>query len=738
MAIEKTLGGDRIGSGKKMQISLHNYERSTHDLSYVWRSTAAPGVITPFMNIVGLNGDTFDIKLSQLIRTLPTIGPAFSSYKFQADVFMCPIRLYNAILHNNATKIGMEMSKVLFPKVKVPYFSVQEMENYGTIESAFINQSSLLAYLGYRNPGQKLVNGISFREVNAMPVLAYWDIFKNYYSNKQEENAYVIGGNYLPGKIMEFGTMYNTFGEGVPAPGETGSWEWVDMRTGLSEAVIAGAYTIPLSSNPLTITNNAGGFDGGGSEQKPGAIVFHFTTKVRLNYRENPLKETDIKITFKAATAGTEVVSLYDLIESGHAEITYGGNQYESDGDNYLRFTFKLPPTDPMWMNFIDKNGNLTIVGLQIATRIVEGASELTLESFPLKALDDARKIILKNFDLGTRVYITRANQSGDNIINFVPYNKCSEVQPDGGRPYNASPMNGLAVKTYQSDLFNNWLNTEWIEGDNGINAITRIDTSDGLELDALNLAQKVYNMLNRIAASGGTYEDWQEAAYGEDALRRAESPIYCGGMSAEIVFDEVVSTADTDTSMSGNNPLGKLAGRGRTTDTENGNIIIKCNEPCIILGLMAITPRVDYSQGNDWAMQELDNMGDLHVPALDGIGFQDLNTYLMHGGEQFGDTYRSAGKVPAWIDYMTNFNKVFGGFCYDDQEGFMVARRDYEMEKSPDQYYRIKDLTTYIDPQKYNYMFADTRLEAQNFWVQIGVDIEARRKMSAKQIPNL
>ena len=69
---------------------------------------------------------------------------------------------------------------------------------------------------------------------------------------------------------------------------------------------------------------------------------------------------------------------------------------------------------------------------------------------------------------------------------------------------YSSNPQMGLAVKTYQSDIFNNWINTEWIDGENGINAITAVDVSDGkLELDTLILAKKVYNMLNRIAISG-------------------------------------------------------------------------------------------------------------------------------------------------------------------------------------------------------------------------------------------
>ena len=101
--------------------------------------------------------------------------------------------------------------------------------------------------------------------------------------------------------------------------------------------------------------------------------------------------------------------------------------------------------------------------------------------------------------------------------------------------------------------------------------------------------------MLNRIALSGGSYEDWQEVTYGQNAIRRTESPVYMGGMSSEIVFEEVVSTAKVDEA----NPLGSLAGKGRLSGQKGGRIEIKCTEPSIIMGIMSITPRLDYAQGN-------------------------------------------------------------------------------------------------------------------------------------------
>ena len=90
-------------------------------------------------------------------------------------------------------------------------------------------------------------------------------------------------------------------------------------------------------------------------------------------------------------------------------------------------------------------------------------------------------------------------------------------------------------------------------------------------------------------------------------------------------------------------------------------------------------------------------------------------------------------GKQPAWINYMTNINKAYGNFRTN--ENFMILSRQYEMDEETND---IKDLTTYIDPSLYNNIFADQSFDAQNFWVQIGVNIKARRLMSAKIIPNL
>ena len=92
--------------------------------------------------------------------------------------------------------------------------------------------------------------------------------------------------------------------------------------------------------------------------------------------------------------------------------------------------------------------------------------------------------------------------------------------------------------------------------------------------------------------------------------------------------------------------------------------------------------------------------------PALDGIGYQDsLNQYrAWWTAETQVDssiTNTAAGKTVAWIDYMTNFNKTFGNFAAGESEDFMVMNRNYERDEEDDSL--ISDLSTYIDPSKYN-----------------------------------
>lgn len=180
----------------------------------------------------------------------------------------------------------------------------------------------------------------------------------------------------------------------------------------------------------------------------------------------------------------------------------------------------------------------------------------IKLSRFSLDNIDGMRLALLGNAYNGEYVI--------DNTNGLEPYSLAlTTLATNDGKDKMAISygQEGLGVKTYQSDLFNNWLSTEWIDGPGGINEITAVDTSSGsFSIDTLNLSKKVYDMLNRIAVSGGSYDDWLNAVYDHNSYTRAESPVYMGGLIKELVFQEVVSLSDAD---NGAQPLGTLAGKG-------------------------------------------------------------------------------------------------------------------------------------------------------------------------------
>lgn len=680
--MKKTLGGDRLRSESKMEVYLPNFGRSSHNIGKIIRTSQACGTIVPYWCQIGLDGTTFYIDITTKVKTLPTTGPVFGSFKHQIDVFVIPIRLYIAALHNNALGVGLNMSKVLLPCFGVSTAIASIYEN--DTNRGQVNPSSLLAYLGIRGFGRSKTNS-KRRRFPAIFNLAYWDIFKNYYANKQEENAYVITGIDHIWKSISVGNGVNWLKEWTENKSQTyeikptadsPKYIMLEFEENISpEEVneIQFLTNIPDSTMKLNELTKLGD-----------SFVFERTDPEALGIREpnNPRKATKVY----AYKVKKNIKIAYNMDAVGEYAITMPDNQ-----------KIKLTP-------------------------------------FPLKNIDDERTKILaapstSAYELDTQKMPYAA---AIKTISLPSYNRRTQYNSTNSWYSQA----GLAVKTYLSDRFNNWLNTGWIDGTTGgINAITAVDVTDGkLTMDALILQKKIFNMLNRVAITDGTYQAWREATYGIRSAMLPESPIFCGGMQSEIAFDEIVSNSATD-----EEPLGTLAGRGVATMYKSGRgLKIKCTEPSMIMALGSITPRIDYSQGNKW-WTRLETMDDFHKPTLDAIGFQELiteeaaawNTELE---ENFTPIYQSLGKQPSWIEYTTDVNETYGEFAAGMPLAFMCLNRVYEEGESGS----IKNPSTYIDPTIYNSIFAESRLSSQNFWVQVAFDVTARRVMSAKQIPNL
>lgn len=678
MTVVKAIGKNTLGQGDKMNVAMKSYEMSTHDLSRKRRTTMAPGLLTPVLQTIGLPGDKFDIEIQASVLTLPTNGPLFGSFNFEVHLFKADLRLYQSMLQNNELDMGMAMETVKLPQLILGAENTTLIEQLTANEQ--VNPSSILSRLGIKGVGHSTnpLPAIITREFNATSWLAYWDIFKNFFANKQEKNAYVVH-NEIP----------------------------INYEADIAAIVYRKNYwpnvTIPVA---------------------PGTVL----TQVLSNQGDNLLIMLPLGYNLDAVYPEYIRLNLVSGSGSIQASVTEVFNEQRKWTDG-VNDGWEMIGVNPIYWGY-------TITNYIVTSYYDIPKLPPRLKEFPLSNLDDMRRQILNS-----AVGITITDGS------IEPYGLALEKYTDP--VYNKTKTSiqgtqeGLATITYKSDIFNNWIRSEYVENTNANTAVSTL--AGNFTMDALNFAKKLYDLQNRISLSGGTIDDWIETVWTAGRPNNVITPEYMGGMSREVEFEEVIATAET-VQPNTNVPLGQLGGRGVTRrQSKGGNIkIVVGTAPCVILGLAVVTPRIGYSQGNAWETG-LKNMNDLHKPAMDGIGYQQLITDKMDwrdteipnsGTTPITPAFRSIGYQPAWLDYTTAFDEIDGNFAILENQGFMVLDRGYEFTKITPE--GTKDKTTYIDPTHYNYAFRETSLDAQNFWVQIGFDIKARRKMSARQIPNM
>ena len=416
-----TIGGNRLGSGKKIKAEIRGFERSTHDLSYVWRSTMASGTLVPFMSQVALKNDTWDIELNCSVLTHPTIAPLFGSYKVQLDLFECPIRLYQAELHMNKLGIGLKMENVKLPTVLLegdtPNLSKE-------IDNQQINSSCIFSYLGIRGIGYNMTGELYVeREFTAIDWIAYWDIYKNYYANKQEEIGVVIHNPVQP-----------------------------------VNAVIESVFWMHYYDQSMELVNS----ENGGTSS--GFVTIAKSSSIIIN------------------------LSTYEEFDVDRLYIFMNGVKYRAK-DVMLSWMFDAVNSRLVGTECI-RNGGLQHIGFYWFDTSVGDYIDVEpkLKTFPLKNIDDFRMKLLKQ-DEGVRYKINDAELEP----YCLPLRKHTDGDTVDARSI-LSSQEGLAIKTYQNDLFNNWVNTEWIDGDNGINAVTSVNVVDNkFTIDEFNMKKKVY-----------------------------------------------------------------------------------------------------------------------------------------------------------------------------------------------------------------------------------------------------
>lgn len=649
--IIKKIGGDRLGSGNKMTVSAQGYGYSTHDVSKVRRTSMSFGTIVPMYMWMMTTGSRLRLKMDALITSNALLYQLYGSAKFQLDVFSARMALYNPKMLLNLNDQGYDIKDIKFPQMVLQTSNIKPGDNPNIKQ---INPSSLLRYLGISANGQRndtLDFGVE-REHNAMWLLMYYQIVKEYYANKQEGRGYIIHQSVTPQNVT--GVNYFT--------------------------ALTGGTAVPLAKYPAVIAGYS--------------MVTTMRIEVAYTVETVPPIET-----IRIILDGSAPLKLTDVF-----------NNVQKTGVNTVTA----------------RDLKAVYSGRVLKAWDYRQASETPIElrEWDLKAVDRMQMKIMSEVETATAIKLDKNSE--------FPYGANFAVSP--GFYAVTTSQNGLAVGTYQSDVFNNWLDNETINNLNNKSKV-KVDANGEFTIDALNLTQKLYNYDQRIAITDGTLDEWRELTYAEVGKSKSLKPVYEGGLSKEIVFDMIVSTAGTE-----EDPLGTIASRGQFGSKHKGGYAqIEGDEEKLVMVLAKITPRLVYNQGNDWTTN-LKTLDDLHKPVLDKIGYQNLLTDQMAAWEtRINDNGTlvtfSAGKQPAWQWYRTNYDDALGNMA--DTEDYKVFGREYESNKVGD-YLRIKDLTTYIDPRKFNDVFALKSLDAMNFDVQVGIDATLTLVMSEEVVPNL
>lgn len=152
--------------------------------------------------------DRFELSTSFALDSMPMTNPFRGQMKVRLDYFFVPLRVYCPELRSNNVTYSYGDSQgagadFKLPTVVIPRYDIMPIPDESSAISVgeyiarnAVHPGTLLENLrypvGYTNTSEISKEGKSF---NAVPLLGYWDIVRNYYVNPQEENLYIVSGS---------------------------------------------------------------------------------------------------------------------------------------------------------------------------------------------------------------------------------------------------------------------------------------------------------------------------------------------------------------------------------------------------------------------------------------------------------------------------------------------------------------------------------------------------------------
>lgn len=204
-------------------LTIKPVKRSNFDLSKVNRFSTQPGLLNVCYTQLCVPGDVFHIKPYFKVETLPLKSPMLGRFAVQTDFYFVPFRLYCPDMRSNVRKLFVDGKNDL-SDYQLPTFQmmsgVRTDGAYVVPEGTFntplydeplstdgqkfmalhpIRNNSLLNQIGFpigyvdlsgTSNTQFASSNLGNQKYNGHLLLAYYDIFRNYYANVQESYYY--------------------------------------------------------------------------------------------------------------------------------------------------------------------------------------------------------------------------------------------------------------------------------------------------------------------------------------------------------------------------------------------------------------------------------------------------------------------------------------------------------------------------------------------------------------------
>jgi hypothetical protein len=203
-----------------------------------------------------------------------------------------------------------------------------------------------------------------------------------------------------------------------------------------------------------------------------------------------------------------------------------------------------------------------------------------------------------------------------------------------------------------------------------------------GLAIETLRYVNAYQKFLELNMRKGFSYKQIMQGRW-DINIRFDEllMPEFIGGVSRELTMNTISQTVDQQSSTSQGKyaeALGSKTGIAGVYGNSSSNIEVFCDEECLILGLLTVTPVPIYSQmlPKDWTYNGL---LDHYQPEFDRIGFQPItykeicpmNAVGSNPAEQLNKIF---GYQRPWYEYVAKYDTAHGSFR-DSMSGFLMQR---------------------------------------------------------------